>query len=410
MPVITRDLLRKRSEHNEGIISTMEEVTLHQEEIEAINEVLGMTCRKLKILYLQNNIIRKMENLNHLKELEYVNLALNNITKIEGLQNCEFLKKLDMTVNFIDLDELKSSLEHLQPRDRLRDFYLMGNPAEANWAGFKTYVIAKLPQLTNLDGTDITRSMLIKAQQELPRLEKELRGLAKLKRAEKAAAAELDENGGQKLDPDELTENTPEVRDKIYRELAEQKKEKEDRENEHKPKDRNYEKEQAEAIKQKNEGGWAFQWDEEVKPGMLVLTVPCPRHLDSSLIDVDTLRLKTLCEVKAEDSKCQRAKADGNLMVIMPKVNFKENVFTSNTRDGKVDTKINPLGGNGRTMRKSSTASKFPKKLSMQEQMIADAMAACGTGGATAGVTKSSGPDSWDHRPTGVASNRCYWC
>ena len=66
MPVITRDLLRKRSEHNEGIISTMEEVTLHQEEIEAINEVLGMTCRKLKILYLQNNIIRKMENLNHL--------------------------------------------------------------------------------------------------------------------------------------------------------------------------------------------------------------------------------------------------------------------------------------------------------------------------------------------------------
>ena len=182
MPVITRDLLRKRSEHNEGIISTMEEVTLHQEEIEAINEVLGMTCRKLKILYLQNNIIRKMENLNHLKELEYVNLALNNITKIEGLQNCEFLKKLDMTVNFVDLDELKSSLEHLQPRDRLRDFYLMGNPAEANWAGFKTYVIAKLPQLTNLDGTDITRSMLIKAQQELPRLEKELRGLAKLKR------------------------------------------------------------------------------------------------------------------------------------------------------------------------------------------------------------------------------------
>jgi protein TilB len=86
MPIITRALLRKRSEHNEGIISTMEELTLHQEELEGINEVLGTTCRKLKILYLQNNLIPKMENLHHLKDLEYLNMALNNCKKIEGLQ------------------------------------------------------------------------------------------------------------------------------------------------------------------------------------------------------------------------------------------------------------------------------------------------------------------------------------
>jgi protein TilB len=86
MPIITRELLRKRAEHNEGIISSLEEISLHQEELEGINEVLGTTCRKLKILYLQNNIISKMQHLNHLKDLEYLNLALNNITKIEGLQ------------------------------------------------------------------------------------------------------------------------------------------------------------------------------------------------------------------------------------------------------------------------------------------------------------------------------------
>lgn len=39
MPHITRDLIRKRAEHNEGIISTLEELTLHQEELEAIDEV-----------------------------------------------------------------------------------------------------------------------------------------------------------------------------------------------------------------------------------------------------------------------------------------------------------------------------------------------------------------------------------
>ena len=195
MPVITRDLLRKRAEHNEGMISTLEEVTLHQEELENINEVLGMTCKKMKILYLQNNIINKIENLTHLKELEYLNLALNNISKIEGLQNCEFLKKLDLTVNFIDVDNLESSMNNLASLDRLRDFYLMGNPAEANWPNFKSYVIAKLPQITNLDGLEITRSMQIIACQQLPSLTTELRELAMEKRQDKAEKARLKADG-----------------------------------------------------------------------------------------------------------------------------------------------------------------------------------------------------------------------
>ena len=69
---ITRALIRKRSEHNEGIISTLEEISLHQEELCAISEVLGTTCRKLKILYLQNNCIDKMQHLHHMKDLEYL--------------------------------------------------------------------------------------------------------------------------------------------------------------------------------------------------------------------------------------------------------------------------------------------------------------------------------------------------
>lgn len=171
MPKITRALLRKRAEHNEGMISTLEEISLHQEELESINEVLGMTCRKIKILYLQNNIIPKMENLFHMKDLVYLNLALNNISKIEGLHNCEFLRKLDLTVNFIDLDCLKESIENLQSRENLQELYMMGNPAEHNWDNFKHYVIAKLPQLHTLDGTEITKSMQIQARQKLPALE-----------------------------------------------------------------------------------------------------------------------------------------------------------------------------------------------------------------------------------------------
>lgn len=91
MSRITVDLLRRRSEHNEGELSTLEEISLHQFDIEKI-ENLDKYCRNLKIIYLQNNIIPRMENLNRLKSLEYLNLALNNIRKIENISGCESLK------------------------------------------------------------------------------------------------------------------------------------------------------------------------------------------------------------------------------------------------------------------------------------------------------------------------------
>lgn len=85
MARITEDLIRKKAEHHDGLLTDLEELSLHQLEIERI-EVVGTLCRKLKILYLQNNIIPKIENIYHLKDLRYLNLALNNVTKIEGLR------------------------------------------------------------------------------------------------------------------------------------------------------------------------------------------------------------------------------------------------------------------------------------------------------------------------------------
>ncbi|CAF1188443.1 unnamed protein product, partial [Didymodactylos carnosus] len=98
----TENLIRKRAEHNEGELFSLEEVSLHQQDIEKI-EFLDKWCRELKILYLQSNLIPKIENVNRLKKLEYLNLALNNIEVIENLEGCESLNKLDLTVNFIGL-------------------------------------------------------------------------------------------------------------------------------------------------------------------------------------------------------------------------------------------------------------------------------------------------------------------
>ena len=220
-------------------------------------------------------------------------------------------------------------------------------------------------------------------------------------------SAEVEEDEDQEP---ELTDNTPEARVEIYRELAEQKKEKADREATNAPKQRDYEKEQSEAlaairkkeeetgeieIKQKNEGGWGFRWDEETKQGCVILDVEVARHLDSSLIDVDVhptyvsvvikskvLRLRLPAEVKVAESKCQRSKTTGSLQVIMPKVNPKENAITvrGDVRYRNLQTKDDTnkdaiASAENNTQSKSGVVFRKVKKLSMQEQLLAEAQA-----------------------------------
>jgi len=134
---------------------------------------LDVYCRHLKILYLQNNLIEKIEGLNKLKELEYLNLAVNSVSKIEGLRRCESLNKLDMTLNFIDIEDLQESCEEMALCENLVDVYFVGNPC-TDWAHFKEYVIAKCPQIQRIDGNDVTRSERLVAKTKLAEYEAEL--------------------------------------------------------------------------------------------------------------------------------------------------------------------------------------------------------------------------------------------
>lgn len=82
---INEELIRKRAEHNEGEIYSLEELSLHQMDIEKL-EYIDKWCKELKILYLQSNLIPKIENVSRLKKVNYINLALNNIERIENLE------------------------------------------------------------------------------------------------------------------------------------------------------------------------------------------------------------------------------------------------------------------------------------------------------------------------------------
>lgn len=163
---ITVDLLRKNAEHNGGRLSDLKEIWLHQQSIEAI-DLIHQACKRLQILRLENNQIRKIQNLYRLKELEYLNLAINSIFTIENLDRCESLKKLDLTLNIISTEELLPSLEHLSLCDNIEQLYLMGNPC-CTWEGYRPFTIASLPTLKELDGDTITAAERQQALTQFP--------------------------------------------------------------------------------------------------------------------------------------------------------------------------------------------------------------------------------------------------
>ena len=163
---ITDELLVSRAEHNDGNLTKLEEISLHQQHLEKL-EYINKVCANLKVLYLQDNCIGKIENLGRLKKLQYLNLAMNNIEKIENLECCESLEKLDLTLNFVgalsDVKELKKNIF-------LKELIMMGNPC-CKYDGYREYVIGHITQLQVLDGEEISKSERIKAVQKLSDLE-----------------------------------------------------------------------------------------------------------------------------------------------------------------------------------------------------------------------------------------------
>ena len=122
MVLINELELKKRAEHNDGRLFDLEEISLHQLNIRKI-ENLDKFCRQLRIIYLQDNAITKLENLKRLKCLDYLNVSMNVIETIEGLEGCENLRKLDLTLNFVGQ---LSSVLNLRKNQHLEELYLVG--------------------------------------------------------------------------------------------------------------------------------------------------------------------------------------------------------------------------------------------------------------------------------------------
>ena len=353
MAPITLDMIRRRAEHNEGMVGNLEEIALHQQEIEKI-EALGQICRHLKILYMQNNLISKLQNLHRLKELEYLNMALNNVTKIENLQRCESLQKLDLTMNFITKASLLT-VHTLDACPKLDDLYLMGNPC-ADFGGYRAFVIGTLPQLRRLDGKDVTPSERILSKQELPRVTERLMKELRADGVDIEEASRVSDARDLGPDEDDIAEVlampederpwTAATRVAEQREFAAQRDANEESKREHnkrlfnpdgtkkQPRREGFPDlpDDLDDVKQCNEPGLTFRLDDSDDGDAVVLDCVVGKYMDTSLIDVDVqtrlvrvlVKGKMLClvlpeEVKPDASTAQRSKVTGALVVTMPK-------------------------------------------------------------------------------------------
>ncbi|XP_043076506.1 dynein axonemal assembly factor 11 [Puntigrus tetrazona] len=359
---ISKDLIRRRAEHNNGEIFSLEEVSLHQQDIERI-EHIDKWCRDLKILYLQNNLIPKIENVGRLKKLEYLNLALNNIEVIENLEGCESLQKLDLTVNFVGK---LSSVESLKQNLYLKELYLVGNPC-AEFHGYRQYVVACLPQLQWLDGKEVGRAERIRALQELDAvrrrvLEQDADYIQKREEQKRSGFKETTEkqedlqtnqllsekqNGAHhnpesscKTHTDTEDEEkefwekpcpfTPESRLEAHRHLEDKRRAKEKEREKPKNKSPKTLITADGRVLNVNEPKLDFSLSED-ENDCILLDLHVYRHMDTSLLDVDVqptyvrvtvkgkaFQLVLPAEVKPDSSTAQRSQTTGHLLLILP--------------------------------------------------------------------------------------------
>ncbi|XP_037085046.1 protein tilB homolog isoform X1 [Pollicipes pollicipes] len=338
---VTEELVRKRAEHNEKEIFSLEELSLHQCDVERIQH-LDRWCRRLRILYLQSNLIAKIENVGRLKQLEYLNLALNSVERVENLEGCESLTKLDLTLNFIGEITSLASLRH---NAALRELFLTGNPC-ADYEGYRAWVAVALPQLEVLDGTRIEHSERIRARQAFARIQDDIvqqqrRYLEKRKQQKEAVRATKDASNLKDLSEEERkkfwaerTPYTPESRLELHRHLEASRAAP--------PRD---ERPAWEAPARQsrlftddgrplnvNSAGLSFWLEDDEPAHQLRLHLDVFRHMDTSLLEVDVqptyvcvrvrqqpFQLVLSEEVKPDSSTVQRSQVTGQLLVTMPK-------------------------------------------------------------------------------------------
>lgn len=326
------------------IISTLEELSLHQENIDKIEHVQDW-CRDLQILLLQGNLIHKIENLGKLKKLNYLNLALNNIEKVENLEKLESLTKLDLTLNFIgDLE----SISNLKNNYNLRELNLTGNPC-SDYPRYRQFVIHTLPQLDILDSKDITKADKLAASIEysniVPAIKKHQQQYFKFREEQKVRVTRQIQENQHKMSLmdseeernkffwDSKSEHSPESRvDVANKQMENERLKQRSSETKKENPPRRLFMDNGNPLNV-NEAKVEFTFKDHVDSFELEVFVP--KYCDTELLTVDVqvnyvrvtvknkvFQLALREDVRIHESTSKRSQITGYLLIEMPKLNY----------------------------------------------------------------------------------------
>jgi protein TilB len=241
-------------------------------------------------------------------------------------------------------------MKNLAQAPKIKDLYTTGNPCES-WEGYKEYVIAKVPQLTFLNGNEILKSERIKANQNIEKLEKEL---------EKESFNNVLK---KECDPDKDNPNkySKEYRRKLYKELEEDKlKKEEDKKKQNNSWNTEPPQEAPPVYKDNgeiricNQGKYEFFLDEDIfSTGITTFELKLPKFLDVSQIKVDLnpqyvrvdvkgkiTQLRFDREIIVEKSTIQRSTTTGHLLIKAPIVGIVPKEKLAEKKEEKVNSKV----------------------------------------------------------------------
>ncbi|XP_066524596.1 LOW QUALITY PROTEIN: leucine-rich repeat and guanylate kinase domain-containing protein [Hoplias malabaricus] len=124
-----------------------------------ISRISGLTGLPLKHLCLRGNLIKKIENLHSLRNLQVLDLSSNRIHSLSGLQNLHFLGSVNLESNMIS--EVKEAT-HVHDLSLLRELNLKRNPVK-DQPDYRLAMIFLLHRLTLLDEQSVTTEEKVSA-------------------------------------------------------------------------------------------------------------------------------------------------------------------------------------------------------------------------------------------------------
>ncbi|KAJ7417359.1 protein tilB isoform X3 [Willisornis vidua] len=369
---VTEDLVRRRAEHNNCEIFSLEEISLHQQEIEKL-EYLDKWCRDLKILYLQNNLIPKIENVSKLKKLEYLNVALNNIERIENLEGqlltlCDMYldkgtvkkkKKLFLCKEIERSERIKALQNYPEVKQKIREqeqAYLLKRAREKEEAQrrMQERKDKKQNQMESKLGFDSPDS-----SQEKENHQAEGNG-------EQEMCRTIEDDEEDRRFWEEPTPYTPESRLETHRYIEEKRRAKDNIRESKRREKLPWTLVTAEGkVLNVNVPKLHFSLKDDEENNQIILELAVYRHLDTSLLDVDvqTTYIRVLVkgkpfqlvlpeEVKPDSSSAKRSQTTGHLVVTMPKA--KEIILAKQKVSASIKhSDCNTLQKNARSLVKS---------------------------------------------------------